>query len=546
MAAALLVVAGCGGGEADNGLSVDPGGGSNVGFGGAQDIGQFRDILDSGGIPAASTLDANGFFSEHYAELPPPDCGDPICLQAMFAVSRDWVRWEHQATLQLAMNTVLGPDDVEEKPLDIVVVVDTSGSMTHDGRIGKVRDGLHLLVDELGPDDRLGIVRYSDDAEQLAPLAAVDETTHDIVDGLGASGYTHLSAGMQLGFQTLQEGGVDPSRQARVILMSDGLANVGVTGDEELFAMAEGYIRDGIGLTTIGVGTDFNTELMRGLAERGSGNFYFLEDAAAVSEVFLEELSFFSVPIAHDIDIRVDGTETYRVGEVSGTHFWQSNGDSGAVQIPSVFVASRKSDEPGEYGRRGGGSALFIDLEPLFEGAEPSTAAVVTFSYRLPDGEEITRTITVDNPHAPGVIPEDDYYSKEFMREHYGMYNMYLGLRDASTAAEDNYQCAWAILDQLESGAGDWNAVMEDPDIEADLQLVAQFKANLVAGGATSLDKGYKFSEACGGFPGGPVNLGDDVEYGPYYGCSAGSTGGSGWPLLLVGLALVVVRRRRR
>jgi Ca-activated chloride channel family protein len=338
----------------------------------------------------------------------------------------------------------------------------------------------------------------------------------------------------------------DSARQNRVILLSDGVPTAGISDDASIIDMANSYIGDGIGLTTIGVGNDFNTELMRGLAERGSGNFYFLEDAAAVSEVFLEELSFFSVPIAFDLEILVNGTESYVIGDVSGTNQWRANNTSGWLHVPSVFVASRKNDEPGELGRRGGGSAIFVDLEPINEGVEPSTAAVVTVSYRLPGGEEITRTITVDNPYGPGQSPEEDYFSKEFMREHYGMYNMYLGLRDASEAAESNYQCAWAILDQLESGASDWNEVMEDPDIDADLALVATFKANLESQGAQVLEKGYTFGDVCGPYVGNPSYPDEYYEDDYYfYGCSTGGTGTSGWQLLAFGLAMLLWRRRR-
>ena len=148
-----LFLGSCGATGADSAGS--PGGGGGVGFGGAQDIGQFRNLLDAGEIPGPNTLDANGFFSEHRTELPPPDCGQTLCAHGMLAVGRDWIDNEYQATLQVALNTPVDPTTLERNPLDMVVVVDVSGSMASDNRLTFVQDGLHLLIDELEPGDKL-------------------------------------------------------------------------------------------------------------------------------------------------------------------------------------------------------------------------------------------------------------------------------------------------------------------------------------------------------------------------------------------------------
>src|SRR5438045_5021259 len=99
----LLSIAGCAGqGAAD---SASPGnGGGNVSFGGQQDIGEFRGILEAGQIPGPDTLDANGFFNEHYV-APPTDCTTTLCMTPGVSVGRDWLTGAHQATLQIAVNT---------------------------------------------------------------------------------------------------------------------------------------------------------------------------------------------------------------------------------------------------------------------------------------------------------------------------------------------------------------------------------------------------------------------------------------------------------
>lgn len=543
-----LLWSGC---AADPALSGDGGGGGNVGFGGAQDIGQFRGIIEQGGIPGESTLDANGFFNEHFTELPAADCGNNVCLQSMLSVGRAWLDNSYQATLQIAMNSPLDPADAVRKPLNLVVVVDRSGSMTQGDRIGFAREGLHLLIDALQEDDRLALVSYSDQITVLNDLNdPLDrETMHAMVDSIQAGGSTDFHGGLREGFEVAL-GALDFERQNRVIMVSDGLPTAGVTDDDSIILMSTDYIGSGIGLTTVGVGTDFNVELMRGLAERGAGNFYFLENAAAIQEVFTEELDYFVEPIALGLNLQVQAADSYDLGEVVGTRLWRTEGSGGSMFVPAAFLASRTSNEP-DQGRRGGGSAIIIPLDPR-SGAIGSEVATVTLRYRLPITDEVVeQTIVVENPNAPGEAPEDNYYSHAAVAENYAMYNMYLGLRDATRASVDNYHCALSVLTRLVDAAAAWNLDYFDEDIDADIELASMFMANLRAVGA--LDPDELGGDACEDgslydYPIDDFNDGPEVaeyDYG-LYGCQAsGGASGSTGMLVLIGLALAVRRRRR-
>jgi Ca-activated chloride channel family protein len=564
-AAALLAIAGlaaCGtstgvaGGDESGDDGDGGGGGSGVGLGGAQDIGAFRAILDAGGIPGESTLDANGFFSEHYSELPPADCGDPLCLVGMIAVGSDWVRRADQAVLQVSLSTPVDPSELERKPLNLVVVVDTSGSMAEDSRIGYAREGLHALVDELDEGDRLALVTYSDEVEVRATLGEPSGAAalHETIDSLEADGGTNLHDGLERGFQLGLEA-FDPERQNRVILVSDGLATVGVLDDGAIQAMADGYLSDGIGLTTVGVGLDFNVELMRGLSERGAGSFYFLEDAASIAEVFREELDAFVTPLALDVDIEVTAETGWEIGDVVGTQYWTGSPRSGGVELPAVFVASRESDQPGEYGRRGAGGALFVSMVPTRGDVwDPSDAlAALRLRYRVP-GEDGLResSLLVDSRPEPNASNEEVYLAHEAMAEHYSMYSVFLGLREATRLAAYSHGCALTALERLDSKAAAWQGEFADPDIEADRELIAQFEGNLRESGALpALDA--EFDGQCVDFaeePGyeepdyqEPDYYEDDDEY---YACQAGgSARGGAAGLALIGVALLVATRRR-
>ena len=108
----VSLLAACGGGNASQGNSVAPGADAGVGgvsFGGQQDIGEFRGIINNGGIPGPDTLDANGFFNEHYAPPPMTGCANTLCLTPGLSVGFDWEREAKQATLQISVNTNVDP-----------------------------------------------------------------------------------------------------------------------------------------------------------------------------------------------------------------------------------------------------------------------------------------------------------------------------------------------------------------------------------------------------------------------------------------------------
>ena len=167
-----------------------PGGGGGVSFGGAQDIGELRAILDRGEIPGPDTFDANGFFNEHYNAPPPASCGNLLCAVPGMSVGRDWLTGAHQATLQISVISTVDPTAFHRLPMNLVVVVDRSGSMASDGRLDKVKVGLHTMIDNLHDEDRLAIVEFDDRVEIDATFGATLDrpALHAIIDRLQPRG----------------------------------------------------------------------------------------------------------------------------------------------------------------------------------------------------------------------------------------------------------------------------------------------------------------------------------------------------------------------
>jgi Ca-activated chloride channel homolog len=530
LALSLVACAG-GGGDAGN----------NVSFGGAQDIGEFRGILDRGEIPGPDTLDANGFFNEHFNAPAPATCGGTLCLVPGLTLAHDWLGGEFQRTLQIAVESTIDPTTVQRLPMNLVLVIDHSGSMASDGRLDKVKAGLDTMIDNLQPDDQLAIVSFDDTVTINTTFTADHAALHGIVGELQPGGGTNIFDGLKAGFDQL---GDAPSseRQNRVIFLSDGLATAGDTLQSDIIDMATQRIERGIGLTTIGVGDEFDVELMRGLAERGAGNFYYVEDSAAGTEVFTEELDYFLTPIALDLHITANSADGWSFSEAAGSRLWQETPTTGAMSIPAAFVASRTS-QGGEQGRRGGGSMIFIHLEPTTHNS--GNVANLQLSYRAPGSTEtVTDNVTLDYGRDPQEELADPFLSSTEMAERFGMYNAYVGLRMATQLAQTDYNCAASVLQSTRANAAAWNAEHgNDPDLAADITLMDSFLANLREKGAitgTPLSSCPNAGEPLWG-------AGEDNWGQPQYGGLACSTGEkpAGW-LVILGALLVALRRRQR
>lgn len=478
------------------------GGNTNVNLGGSQDFGYFRRLLDNNIVPQRSDIDASGFFAEHHSQLPAPACGERICLQPMLGAMNNLLNGNACTILQLGLNSPIVANEQNRPPLTLAVVVDVSGSMNDAGKIDFVRDGLRKLVNELDDEDQIALITYSSDVSTLYALAPVEGNRNelqDIVDGLFAAGATNLHDGLEVGYQTVYQH-YDSGRQHRVILLSDGEPTVGETDPGAILDMSRGYNSEGVGLTTVGLGTSFNFELMRGLAEQADGNYYFLEDSGAVDEVFTEELSYFTVPVAFDLVLDVEEGSHYTFNRAAGTPFWEDTETGGHLEIPSVFLAHRAShdDVTEDGGRRGGGSALLLELTPRAQADNTLSSATVAhleFQFREPGTNRlVTETIDVDYPHNPWEVISSGFFENGVVTKSFVMFNILVALELAcdSFHLEDDPFSAIALLQRVIAAAEDYedsaNDGEGDVDIQYDIELMEQFISVLVANGGAETE----------------------------------------------------------
>jgi len=193
--------------------------------------------------------------------------------------------------------------DAERPPLNVALVLDRSGSMDGE-KLERAKDAAKMAVGFLSTRDVLSIVTYESEVDVLLPATRVTDRRRimRVIDGIESDGNTALFAGVSKGAHELRKF-LDRGRVNRVILLSDGLANVGPDSTDDLVDLGSALRREGISVTTIGLGLDYNEDLMSGLAQASDGNHAFVREPADLARIFdLEFKDAFEV-VAKDVEL---------------------------------------------------------------------------------------------------------------------------------------------------------------------------------------------------------------------------------------------------
>lgn len=452
---------------------------------GAQDFGQFRQILEAGGVPTPGSLDDLGFFAEHKLDYPAPTCGQDMCLHALLGIMGNMITGSTCTVVQMGLNTPMTVDKLVRPPLHLVVAVDISGSM-QGAPLQGVQQGLQQMLDHLKPGDHLSIVTFADTVQTVVEFQDPqgNANVEKAILQLEAGQQTDLYAGLFTAYQVAAKHAL-PTQQNRVLLVTDGTATKGLQVPGKLVSLAQGWATQGIGITTVGVGKGVDAAVLSQIAEIGAGSSYFLDKAAAIKEVFTEEVATFVVPVALDVHIAVSPGSGYVIRGVYGTHGWHGDANGGSIDIPSLYLAGRTEAQqplPGTgEGRRGGGGAILVELIAL-PGVQDKTVGALTMAWKHPQtGKVVTQEVTVDGPYLPGVqIPDGGVFTNPTVEKGFVMLNLFVGLQMACALAGDGDPgAARGVLEALDLVARQWEKGHPDPDIDDDLKYVEMFVANL-------------------------------------------------------------------
>jgi len=220
------------------------------------------------------------------------------------------------------------PERGHRVPMNLALVLDRSGSM-QGAKIEKARQASCVAVDQLDDDDIFSLVIFDNDELKST------------IDRIRPRGGTALHAGVTMGARQVRKN-LDKERVNRVILLSDGIANVGPSRTSDLAALGRELRGEGIAVTTIGLGDDYNEDLMTALAEASSANYYYVKDAEKLPGIFAEELGVARSLLARGVTIRITVPDGVRLREIIGRPEIECRDRGADITLPELFGAEKR------------------------------------------------------------------------------------------------------------------------------------------------------------------------------------------------------------
>lgn len=232
---------------------------------------------------------------------------------------------------------------IARTPVNLVLVIDRSGSMSDRGKIDYAKGAAKEIIERLGSNDRLSVVAYSTEVEVLYPMQFLrnKERAISAVNSLYPTDSTNLSGGLITGINQL-----DSVRKSgyinRVILLSDGLANKGITNIGELSRVSSRASEKNIQITTMGLGLDFDENLMMSLAQHGAGNYYFIESPSQLASIFHREFGQLSRTIAKAPVITIVLEPGVALTEIYGYTYTTTSDGKIKIKLGDMFAGQQR------------------------------------------------------------------------------------------------------------------------------------------------------------------------------------------------------------
>jgi len=263
-----------------------------------------RRKLTEGTLPPPASVRVEEWVNYFRYAFPDPAADSPFAV-AMDAAPSPLSPGRHILRVGVATRAVARS---ERKPAHLVFLVDVSGSMSSPDKLPLAKQSLRILTRNLNDGDTVSLVTYAGSSRVVLPptglahkpeiLAAIDELT--------TGGSTAMGSGIDLAYQQAMLG-LTPGATSRVIVCTDGDANVGSHTHAEMLKLIAGRAKEGVTLSTIGFGMgNYKDELMEQLADKGNGNNFYIDSLAAANKVFGEQLGSMLEVVAKDVKLQVD------------------------------------------------------------------------------------------------------------------------------------------------------------------------------------------------------------------------------------------------
>ncbi len=318
----------------------------NIGLavGGAKDSNNFKANIESGYLPKLDSITYEGQFYSHYFDTGlKGECRELFCPSYSSAKRLNPFTDEREYFLAVGLNSGIKEGDFKRKKLNLVVVLDISGSMSgkfnsyyydklgnkikneeqeHKSKMQIANESIVAMLSHLKDDDRVGIVLFDHNAYKAKPLREVGKTDklaiRDHILELKPRGGTDWSAGYKEGLKLFDEIDLNSEYENRIIFLTDAMPNRGELSKNRLFGMAKEASQKGIHTTFIGVGVDFNNDLVEYVSKTKGANYFSVHSSKAFSELLDKEFDYMVTPLVYDLELKLSSS-LYEIEAIYGS-----------------------------------------------------------------------------------------------------------------------------------------------------------------------------------------------------------------------------------
>ncbi len=335
--------------------------------GGASNIENFRKNIKNNYLPLTTDITYNGLYSEYYFDTARSNGKSDEMFYPTYstAVSTDPFSGKREEYISVGLNSNIKESDFKRKKINLVFVIDISGSMQsafnsyyydkkltdkssndNKSKMKIAEECVNNLIDKLNPDDRFGIVLFDDSAYLGKKISTVSDTDLGAIKNhlleVEPQGGTNFSSGYKQGTELFNEYLNDDSYQNRIIVITDAMPNAGDTSSTGLIGMMKENAKKKIYTTLLGVGVDFNTKLIEEISDVEGTNYYSVHNSEEFNKVLVNEFDYMITPLIFNLNFNFI-SEGYEIVNIYGSD--SANKETGNIMhINTLFPSASNSN----------------------------------------------------------------------------------------------------------------------------------------------------------------------------------------------------------
>ena len=344
-------------------MSAPKGKSIGLSVGGAKDTNNFKANIDNGYLPKLESITYEGQFYNHYFDtgIGSGECKELFCPSYSSAKRLNGFSDEEEYFLSVGLNSGIQEGDFKRKKLNLVIVLDISGSMgsnfdayhydksgnkvKHDkvnkNKMTIANESIVAMLSHLNDDDRIGIALFDHNSYKAKALNLVGSSDkvaiREHILALKQRGGTNWSAGYKEGLKLFDEVELKSDYENRIIFLTDAMPNRGELNKNKLFGMAKSASEKGINTTFIGIGVDFNNDLVEYVSKTRGANYFSVHSSKEFSKLLDQEFDYMVTPLVYDLELKLNSS-IYSIAAVYGSP--ESNLSTGEIMKVNTLFPS--------------------------------------------------------------------------------------------------------------------------------------------------------------------------------------------------------------